>query len=407
MKGPLVSGHALLVAIFLATSVTARTPNILFERQASCPAAEHTRCAQAGLPDNFCCPSGSTCIPLAGNTTVLCCPDGSNCSIIKPITCDISAQNVTRNANNTLKTTALTIPLLTCGGLCCPFGFSCNVAGNCVMNTDQKAVPSAPTSSPSSISTSPSSSSSATKSSNPTPTSSSAPSSNTPVVFAPACNKFPTTAVLAGFFPGLALGILLSVAGVCILGSRRRKTARRRSGSSFGNISDPQPTNDMRTDFLRRPPQTPSTLVASTPERRHTVQRMKSIFRKAPSPMSSPQLGPPRPLKVQRPMAQNHRPVTPPLQREPSYENISIFADGNTASSLRERERGKGLGIGRGENGSANGNRAGLAPPRVPGIRDSHQTTFSDMMERSGLAGLQKGQPYVYKRESPGYTPPR
>jgi hypothetical protein len=66
------------------------------------------------------------------------------------------------------------------------------------------------------------------------------------------------------------------------------------------------------------------------------------------------------------------RPVTPVLQREPSYEDINIFADGDTASALRERERQNGL--------APEGNRA------------SHQTTFTDMMEKSGLAGLQKGQ---------------
>jgi hypothetical protein len=69
-------------------------------------------------------------------------------------------------------------------------------------------------------------------------------------------------------------------------------------------------------------------------------------------------------------MAQD-RPVTPHLQREPSYEDINIFADGDTASALRERER---LGVG------------------YKSLRASHQTTFTDMMERSGLAGLQKGQ---------------
>ncbi|KAH9221521.1 hypothetical protein DL95DRAFT_519108 [Leptodontidium sp. 2 PMI_412] len=402
MRGPLVSGHALLAAMFLATSVTARSPGTLFERDATCPETTYNHCPQAGVPDNFCCPATSVCIPLAGNTTVLCCPNGSNCSIIKPIVCGLDAQNVTENKDNTLKTTALNVPLPSCGTACCPHGYSCNDAGNCVMNADQKAVPS-PAAAPSSNSGASSPASSTTRSTNPssapTSTSSSSPSTNTPVVITPACNKFPTTAVLAGFFPGLAAGILLSIAGVCILGSRRRKAARRRSGSSFGNISDPQPSSDMRTDFLRKPPQTPSTMVASSPERRHTVQRMKSIFRKTPnSTGQSPQLDPPLPLNVQRPMAQNNRPVTPPLQREPSFEDINIFADGDTASSLRERERG---------NGNVNGSGIGLAPPRMPNMRDSHQTTFSDMMERSGLAGLQKGQPYVYKRESPGYTPPR
>ncbi|KAK0119132.1 hypothetical protein ONS95_007994 [Cadophora gregata] len=397
MKGPLPAGHALLAAMFLATFVTARSPDTLFERDSTCPDTSQSQCAQPGLPDNFCCPSTATCIPLAGNTTVLCCPSGNNCNIIKPIICDVSAQNVTLNNANTLKTTALTIPLPTCGGQCCPFGYSCNSDKNCVMNQDQQ---DAPSSARSSSSSSPSSATSAPATSrNPSPssTTTSSSSTNTPVVITPSCDKFPVTAVLAGFFPGLAAGILLSIAGVCILGSRRRKAARRRSGSSFGNISEPQASSDMRTDFLRKPPQTPSTIVASTPERRYTVQRVKSLFRKTPSsPGQSPRLAPPPPLNVQRPMAQNNRAVTPPLQREPSYEDINIFADGDTASALRERERG---------NGRANA--GGLAPPGAVNMRGSHQTTFSDMMERSGLAGLQKGQPYVYKRESPGFTPPR
>lgn len=77
-------------------------------------------------------------------------------------------------------------------------------------------------------------------------------------------------------------------------------------------------------------------------------------------------------------------PVTPVLQREPSYEDINIFADGDTASALRERQRQNELnGI------NATG---GLGVMMGGDARVSHQTTFSDMMERSGLAGLQKGQ---------------
>jgi hypothetical protein len=81
--------------------------------------------------------------------------------------------------------------------------------------------------------------------------------------------------------------------------------------------------------------------------------------------------------------ANNNRPVTPVLQREPSYENINIFADGDTASALRERERQNAL--------HATAASGGLGPQEFDS-RQSHQTTFSDMMERSGLAGLQKGQ---------------
>lgn len=77
--------------------------------------------------------------------------------------------------------------------------------------------------------------------------------------------------------------------------------------------------------------------------------------------------------------------MTPVMQREPSYEDISIFTDGNTASSLREQERQNGRSRGGGVD-----------------VRASHQTTFSDMMDRSGVppAGLKKNS-----RESPKDVP--
>lgn len=81
--------------------------------------------------------------------------------------------------------------------------------------------------------------------------------------------------------------------------------------------------------------------------------------------------------------------MTPVLQREPSYEDINIFADGDTASALREREH--------------HGNRGGLAAGHFDD-RNSHQTTFSDMMERSGLAGLQKGQRKSSDSDSSSYS---
>jgi hypothetical protein len=374
-----ISGHWMLMAICLASSTAARS-NQLFQR-ATCPTvANYNICTQAGLPSNFCCPSTSTCIPLAANTTVLCCPSGSDCSAIQPIICDITAQNATAHPNNTVKTTALLSDLPVCGNGCCPFGYDCNSANNCVMKADQSSAPSSSSSAPSSTQTTSSNipaSTGATTIPSATPSTSSSPSPNTTVTPLTAnCNKFPALAVLAGFFPGLLLGILLTVASICLLGAKRRKAARRQSGSSFGNISEPQPSSDMRTDFLRKVPQTPSTTAGSTPSRRATVQRVRSLFRKSVnannmSPRQSPGAAPPVPLVVQK----QQRPVTPVLQREPSYEDINIFADGDTASALRERER-----------------HSGLAPPPNIGSRGSHQTTFTDMMERSGLAGLQKGQ---------------
>ncbi|PBP25770.1 hypothetical protein BUE80_DR003301 [Diplocarpon rosae] len=370
MRASRSSKHALLAAVFHATSVTARSSNDLLERQSTCPDTSQSRCAQSGLPDNFCCPSNSNCVPLAGNTTVLCCPAGTtDCSTIKPITCDISSQNVTLHPDNALKTTALDVPLT-----------SCNNLGNCLINADQKAVPGSSSSSTATRSSSPTTSAAATGLSF---TSSASASTTTPIVTASSkCSNFSAPGVVVGFFSGLVAGSAITLAVICLLGAQRRQKSRKSaaSASSFGKISEPQPSRDMRTDFLRKPPPQ-----GFSPSRRHTVQRVKSLFRREHSDVQ-----PPMPLKVRRP------PVTPPLQREPSFENISIFADGDTASSLREQERA-----------GANTPGLGLPPPRIGVMRQGHETTFSDLMERSGLAGLQKGQSFDHRRDSPGYTPPR
>lgn len=350
----------LLTALGLATSTAAQPAHNIFERATTCGDPNNTQCSQAGLPSNFCCAPSSDCVVLAANTTVLCCPTGSSCSTIKSVSCDITLQNVTAHPDISLMTTALTAVLPTCGNGCCPFGYSCNTAQDCVLNADQNI---APTLSSASSTTSTASSSATGASTSVTPVTNECPPSAT------SCSKFPITAIVVGFFPGLLLGVLLSVASVCLLGARgKRKAVRRHSGSSFGNISDPQPQSDMRTDFLRKQPETPST-ANTMPSRQPTVQRVRSLFRKSSATASLRQgSAPPVPElpALRASTAQDGGPpVTPVLQREPSYENINIFTDGDTASALREREKKNG-------------------PERM--------TTFSDMMEKSGLAGLQKGQ---------------
>ncbi|KAF4636087.1 hypothetical protein G7Y89_g1983 [Cudoniella acicularis] len=321
---------------------------------------------------------------------------GQDCTVIQPIPCDITQQNATLHPDNLLKTTALSATLPTCGTNCCPFGYSCN-GTVCEQNAAQNVAPG----------TSPSATSTIVPASSSSPESTSSPSTLTS-----SCSKFPVSAILAGFFSGLVVGIILTIASICLLGVHRREGSsshhRRRSGSSFGNISEPQPnlnSGDMRSDFLRKPPQTPSTTAAGTPSRSGTVNRVRSLFRKSTSPSQnsggmgasmmseSPRVAPPLPLNMQRSAAPVARPVTPRLQREPSYEDINIFADGDTASALRERQLTSGNGL----------------APRALDNRISHQTTFTDMMHESGLAGLQKGQPYVYKAStttSPSFSPP-
>jgi hypothetical protein len=319
----------------------------IFER-ATCPDPTYSQCSKTKLPDNFCCPAGATCIELAASTTLLCCPANSNCTKIQPLTCDIQKQNTTAFPQNILKTTALDVPLAKCGIGCCPFGFTCSAdASTCDINPSQDA---SPTSTPSStVSVVPVDS-----------TSTPSRDSN--------CAKFPVAAVLAGFFPGLVLGVLLTIASVCALGAHRRSSSRRRSESSFGNISEPRPmaTTDMRTDFLRKPLASPSTGMST---RSRSVQRVRSLFSKShTTPDTIPE---PVPL-AGGPMRHQEPPVTPILQREPSYENINIFADSTTANSLKQATPPTAMRMGEG--------------------RASGHTTFADMMESSGLAGLQKGQ---------------
>lgn len=350
-----------IAALCLSTSVTALSfpAHHLFERALTCSNSSDTQCG-SGLPGNFCCPSSETCIVLASNTTALCCATAEDCEVISPITCNIQAQNVTAHPGQPLMTTNLTGTLATCGTGCCPFGYSCSGA-SCVIDADQDSTTSASTAS----------SSSATSTATLTqllPSSSSTTSSTSYMSSAVAeqhCNAFPASAVLVGFFPGLVAGALLAFAAFCLIGAHRRKQERDsgRFGRVAASVSDPiyNEGSAMRSDFLRKP----SPSQASTPTRQPTIERVRSLFRKSVAASGTPLKSSPE----MRTMAQMPRPPrTPQLQRQPSSESINIFADPGTA-------------------------RAAAGRPR-----DSHQTTFTDMMERADLAGLKKGEPFV-----PGY----
>jgi hypothetical protein len=127
----------LLQTLYYATAVVALAGHSLLERDSTCPDLTFNHCPQQGIPQNFCCQPGQTCVSLAGNTTVLCCPEGADCSVIKSITCQISLQDITLHPDNVLKTTELGAKLPICGSQCCPFGYTCNAFGNCAMNANQ------------------------------------------------------------------------------------------------------------------------------------------------------------------------------------------------------------------------------------------------------------------------------
>ncbi|KAI1173846.1 hypothetical protein F4777DRAFT_580495 [Nemania sp. FL0916] len=271
-RGPLWTlQFAAVLAIASAASIPASR---IFERDGTC-AKDFTKCSQAGLPDNFCCPATSTCNVLAGNTTILCCPKGGNCSIIQPISCDISLQDPKAHPDAAAKTTVLNQKLPTCATGCCPFGYSCDAdTGGCVIDKDQSKKPgsSSSTSSTSSASSTPIKTSpptqptTSTASTTSTGTASAAPAESTSTESsAPppssTASKTLNTAAIVGGVVGALLGISLIAAGVWVLRHKRKKAAEEREkrdspAMSFGHIiSAPIPHADYHTqrlDFLAK-----------------------------------------------------------------------------------------------------------------------------------------------------------
>lgn len=272
------------------------SPEDIFSRASTCGDSSYVQCA-ASLPSDFCCPSTSTCMALAGNTTALCCPTGGDCSQIEPIPCDISLEDKTQHPSATVMTSALTGTLETCGTKCCPFGYSCS-DGVCNQDSDQSAKPSTSSVASSATATS-TSSSTETQSAAVSPTSASdASPSATSTADSSGTGSSPTAGATSTSTSGdtspegsssssdssskagvVAGGVVGGIAGLALLGmiilflikrERRRKEvaeknpggddAHSRSSSSFGNVG-PHPEiskpivsegGTFRSDFSRK-----------------------------------------------------------------------------------------------------------------------------------------------------------
>ncbi|KAI0013372.1 hypothetical protein F4779DRAFT_389964 [Xylariaceae sp. FL0662B] len=354
IRGPL---RAWCLAAVLATaSATSIRPSMIFSRDDTC-ATDFLRCSQDGLPDNFCCEKSTTCIVLAGKTTILCCPEGSNCSTIGPVTCNISLQDPVANPNAEIKTTVLDGKLTTCGTGCCPFGYSCD-GHNCVMDPDQSKKPDG--TDPSSTTSTASPTSSSTSSAAPSTTkttggiTNAAPSTDEPEAPAPTSTN---TMTIVGGVVGGVIGLVAIVIAIVMLRLRRKRQSEDRPDStlSFGNIiSNPVPHAEypnQRLDFLAKKAQS-STTAASTPmtqdQGRFAPNSPYSPYARRPdSEMSdaprsyhpSAEIGGLRSLTdfPRFPRFSGGPPETPRERRQNSAgsESINIFADPETVGSQR------------------------------------------------------------------------
>lgn len=285
---------------------------MIFERAAGTCASGFSKCAQSGLPDNFCCESDATCIVLAANTTVLCCPKGSNCDTIGAITCDLTLQDPAKNPAAEIKTTALNGVLTTCGTSCCPFGYHCDGV-NCVKDADQSKPPATKPANTKTSTTAPTATTvpatthTTTKASSTVSVSgisTAAPPTETPVASTASTSN--TVAIVGGVIGGV-VGLVLIIAAVVLIRFRRKKKLgqqdqlqRHDSTSSFGNIiSAPVPHANypnQRLDFLakgsqsratsQKSPALSSPTAVASPPNQHYVDEYGRGFMPPNSPYS-------------------------------------------------------------------------------------------------------------------------
>jgi len=354
MEGIVPRRPFLLLLTLMATiqTIYAHDGAAIFSRSSDSCSGSYNQCGK-GFPNNFWCPSSSTCVGVNSNTTAICCPSGQNCDYISPIDCDIQQQNATSYPKSTVKTTQLDGKLKSCGDSCCPLGYSCVSNQVCVADKG----------------TSTASPSTSTDTSGVTFSTVPSPSAETST-----CESFPAKAIVAGFFPGAIFGAVLALLiGTCL---RRRAHKRsqtpeskfvphwshRTSSGAVMGISSPMASEDSsyRTDFLLRPSARSSLGARSTRSRlNRTGSRVRSLF----NPSA-------RVDKDVPPLPTVPNPVTPPRQRQPSTESIKVYSPPGAFAQSRKF----------------------LGPEPYPGPMGRPDTTFSDLMKTVGFSDG-KGNP--------------
>lgn len=340
----------LLGALGARAAVSASAPPTPLHRRDLCAANALQRCSN-GLPDTFCCPEGSSCLSLAGATTVLCCPSGRDCTRIQPIICDVAKQDAEKSPTAPIKTTALDAPLPRCGAsLCCPFGYSCSDDGNeCLQNADQSKPPRALSSAvPTTATTRPAPHATPASTDAPPPTASTPAGDQQPDA-----SSGPNKALVVGGIVGGCVGLLLVMAVVVLCVRRRRNAVDRNSSDSSALcgtvISAPVlHPNTYRSDFLRvvpplrafppepQPPPPPAARHASIPNpfdspdphsQSPTHSRASITSSDERNARTGHVAGRLAPIRVMRPSEMRHSRRPDHVCREPSGEGISVFAD--------------------------------------------------------------------------------
>ncbi|RAL11372.1 uncharacterized protein BO97DRAFT_392452 [Aspergillus homomorphus CBS 101889] len=336
----------LLLFGLLATTISpTQAVGILLPRSDDTCPSDYTQCSGSNLPSTFCCPSTSTCISLDDSSSAICCPAGQSCDYIEPITCDVQLQNATSHPKNSVHTTRLDESLAKCGSKCCPFGYTCTGNSLCSLDTSTASTATASTTKPTAtISSTASTTSSSTPSSLATAISATDPrvskssttsqDTNTNTTASPlTCPQYPTAAILAGFFPGMLLGVTATLLSLVLYRTYRRKHqpasakvaqfTRRSSKGTLIGISSPMPSDETayRTDFLLR--RTQSRASKATTATSRSRSRSRSMIQKTGGRVRS-LFNPHNPAGVN-----SSAPVIPALPRTESirvYTPPGVFA---------------------------------------------------------------------------------
>lgn len=211
----------------------------------------------------------------------MCCPTASknNCAVVMPISCDVSLQDVSKNVGSPVKTTALDVPLQTCGdNSCCPFGYTCSSNGTdavCNLNEDQSVKPGTGKTSPSSSSI-PSSSTGSSSAQTTSPASATSTASSAPAGEGSNSN---TTYIIIGAVGGSVLALVGAVILICYCRRRKINNTRpppRKSRRQIGYPEMPK-SPSFPNDLYEKPALVnPHSYTAEAPEVSSSIRNLTS-----------------------------------------------------------------------------------------------------------------------------------